>query len=1552
MATSPFSREAQSHARRGEAALRRYTAGPSAGQDAALTAAVDDLTMALQYLATEDPMRADVSFLLGAARLAAHDKRCAEQCLAPGEFAPIVELIAVGGARDGAPARQLSLYAIVLDKLYDHTRDPADIDIAIDWLGRAARDWRLTEADRRRMLISVAVQHANRGEATRASQGRSGPGTESWAAFETAIRQFEEVLAMIDRKDGSRDAARVTDRLDDWLGQLETYYQRGGGVARDDDLDTMAALARNLVTGMAPGYHARTYALGRAGVTLVQRLARLIGDPWDLALNAAVSSMRPQAISAAVGQVPGFEPDLELAIGALTQAVRLADPLDRRQPTYTAARCAAHGMRYLASFKDDDLQEVGRQCRVLLGHPQADPSYLRQCGEWLLAVLARRVAGTGTAVGAGPGTGWLTPAPSADGDLDTMLGMLAGFEAEDLAMLAPALSAVRTDFVLTRTEGDLSNAELNAEYARAREAAARLVSVPAAHAVLLLRAAEIGSQLVCRGASPAGVADEVAAAFSGARRGLPAGHPLARQVAARAAAFESALRKPSRTAMSSSARPEAADLASPHATAAQFPPVLDVFSVRALAALGVGTQGLLAGTAGRTAEAATALLAGQPRGTARRAAVLSVLALAQYQIWLRERTGDGLGGSLGHVRAALSELPEGHPLRARLTLLLARMLLDRGQTGGNLADADAALALLDGLRALATAGPPPGELAELLAQDGPPELGELLARPPAGPFSLADAAGYRLDLAAAVGSGQLLRGILAGGAPALLGTGSPAGNDGGRAGEDLGTAIDTLQRVAEALPASDTRRPDVLSDLGLALLAAGPQAADPQSAGAGARGRERRGGQPDAAAVLREAVAAVARSPGHPRQAAILLRAAAALAAAEQATAGTAATDDDAGQEASHDPHAADEGISLLTQALPAAGLITSGERSRCLYGLGSVLLIRFYRTGQAADLNRAITCLEEARAGVEAVPGDPFLVPLLRALAWAHRQDAYRQAHEHGQPGKLGPPRADAPMLARHQSRSIGRSLLYAHAQSVLLQSGSRHALAASRAVGQDALTLTEWCITDGRADAAVGALELGRALVLHAATVAADVPALLREAGQLELAAEWSRQAAPVRGPASGIDAIPGDLRSRVLAALRTGGPDRRLLAAPPVADIASTLRAAGLDALAYLVPVSGAVRGRAVIVAADGTAREFPLPDLAAGPGTAVARFACADHEFRATRLPAAGLDDLAAARRFMRELDSICEWAWAAAIGPLLAQLTAVGPARAAGQARPLRVALIPIGILGLIPWHAARRGEPGQVRYACEDVIFTTCASARQLIEAVGRPRLEPGAGPAVFVADPGGDLPGSRVEADAICAAFYPGAGYLGRSAHRPVTAAGSPDEVLACLPGGGPGAVRPAVLHLGCHAVAGASPEDSRLALAGGEVLPVSRILAQAQHRDRDATGGLVVLASCTSDLALADYDEALTLASAFLASGATGAIGARWAVHDQFTALLMFMFHRHLVRTPGDGPAGALRAAQLWMLDAGREIPPEMPGELAQLTRSSVRHPYAWAAFSYHGQ
>jgi CHAT domain-containing protein len=118
------------------------------------------------------------------------------------------------------------------------------------------------------------------------------------------------------------------------------------------------------------------------------------------------------------------------------------------------------------------------------------------------------------------------------------------------------------------------------------------------------------------------------------------------------------------------------------------------------------------------------------------------------------------------------------------------------------------------------------------------------------------------------------------------------------------------------------------------------------------------------------------------------------------------------------------------------------------------------------------------------------------------------------------------------------------------------------------------------------------------------------------------------------------------------------------------------------------------------------------------------------------------------------------------------------------------------------------------------------------------------------------------------------------------------------------------------------------------------------------------VVLASCLTDLTERDFDEALTLATAFLSAGATGVVAARWEVEVKVTALFMNMFHRHLNgRFPQ--PARALREAQAWMLNPDREVPGEWPkalrDEAAMAGRpggADLAAPRAWAAFTYQGQ
>jgi CHAT domain-containing protein len=166
------------------------------------------------------------------------------------------------------------------------------------------------------------------------------------------------------------------------------------------------------------------------------------------------------------------------------------------------------------------------------------------------------------------------------------------------------------------------------------------------------------------------------------------------------------------------------------------------------------------------------------------------------------------------------------------------------------------------------------------------------------------------------------------------------------------------------------------------------------------------------------------------------------------------------------------------------------------------------------------------------------------------------------------------------------------------------------------------------------------------------------------------------------------------------------------------------------------------------------------------------------------------------------------------------------------------------------------------------------------------------------------------------------------------------------------PGAAGVSLLHLGCHAEAAPRPVDGRLLLEDGQTLSMRDILQQARARPRDTPGGLVILAACGSDLSGAHHDEALTLASSFLAAGAIGVIGTRWPVADFPTRAFMIMFH-HYLNSGYDDPPTALRAAQAWMLNPERAYPRYFPPKAVEMAGlADLAGPACWAAFTYQGQ
>jgi tetratricopeptide (TPR) repeat protein len=735
----------------------------------------------------------------------------------------------------------------------------------------------------------------------------------------------------------------------------------------------------------------------------------------------------------------------------------------------------------------------------------------------------------------------------------------------------------------------------------------------------------------------------------------------------------------------------------------------------------------------------------------------------------------------------------------------------------------------------------------------------------------------------------------------------------------LDDAVAELEAALVLAPARHPYRSRIQCDLGFALAL---------------RGLSGRATVTDAREATRHALAALADlGDGHPVRPMALLHASGALIAAAVAA---------------KEKQPIRDAIAFTTRALGEVDP-RFGERFRFVILLGAAAVALHQKTGDPADLETAIGWLEKGRLELAGTPSHPQFAYCLINLARAY----------HGRP--------DAGLALE-----TGLTALRARARDLLLQSGTERSLQLARLAAGEAAEVASWCLAEGRPEPAVEALELGRGLILHAATVVAALPELLIGIGRPDLAAAWQESAAADRetpwdtvsqgqeylamlraGP-SPLD-VPDDVRVRVFAALAGSPAEQRLLSPPTVTEMAGALAETGAHVLVYLVPPLNGGSGHAVLVRA-GDSR----PANCAPAEIVSLRFLGADALEAYSQAHAAmsaeqtAMEDPEATRsRVVRDwyqsLGDLCEWAWSGAILPILSKL------REWQVGQPPRLVLIAGSTLSLVPWHAARSGsaEAGTVRYALQDAVFSYAASARQLVDAARRPPLALAESP-VILGDPTGTLPQAVLEAQAIHDRCYPSGRYLGgTSSGWPGTVAGegSPSQILRELPRADrPGA---SVLHLGCHSwVANSGPGQSHLVLAEGGKLPVDAILNQAKDRPVSAPGGLVSLAACRSDLAAAEYDEALTLSTAFLAAGAVTVVGSRWEIPDSATSLLMFMFHLRVARY-GDSPRDALRLAQLWLLNPDREPPEEMPAGLAQRARRlRLRDITAWAGFVHQGR
>lgn len=551
----------------------------------------------------------------------------------------------------------------------------------------------------------------------------------------------------------------------------------------------------------------------------------------------------------------------------------------------------------------------------------------------------------------------------------------------------------------------------------------------------------------------------------------------------------------------------------------------------------------------------------------------------------------------------------------------------------------------------------------------------------------------------------------------------------------------------------------------------------------------------------------------------------------------------------------------------------------------------------------------------------------LLDVLARCQREVALHHTWE--DPGQF---KADARHSARAAVRELARCVLLTEDTGQALETAARANEIVARAVG--------WCLADGEDRAAVEFAEAGRGLVLAGVVLTGRVDEVLRGAGRPDVADAWQQGSAA--GRAAALDAL-WDTRA-----------SSTLLAAPTVDEVSVMLAATRVDAVVYLVPpardaegpdgpaLAEGAAGHAVLVRPlVGTLETLPLPGLAAPGSTPLDEYLAALDGAIASFDPGtagtAGFRGGASGQAWADALERLGEWAYEHIAGPLIEH------ARSWKLNRLPHLVLIPLGDLAAVPYSASwtSSGAPaGGRRYAIDDVVITYATSARLLGDVARRPS-QPLTERVVLVSDPTGEFPMGRRAARDLARRQYRGAEVYGprNAPNGPATT----DVLLGALPGRDrPGA---SLFQLSTHATTIPVPQ---LQTRDGW-LPISQILDQARDRPPNAPGGLIITNACLTDSTRVNYDESLTLATAFLAAGATTVIGTRWPVDDDTATALSLRLHFHLQL--GKLPAEALRSAQLDLARPTPEVRSSLGPVLATVEESRLSHPVTWAGHVHHG-
>ncbi|MEV0006398.1 CHAT domain-containing protein [Micromonospora sp. NPDC050980] len=488
-------------------------------------------------------------------------------------------------------------------------------------------------------------------------------------------------------------------------------------------------------------------------------------------------------------------------------------------------------------------------------------------------------------------------------------------------------------------------------------------------------------------------------------------------------------------------------------------------------------------------------------------------------------------------------------------------------------------------------------------------------------------------------------------------------------------------------------------------------------------------------------------------------------------------------------------------------------------------------------------------------------------------------------------------------------------------------------------------WLARTGRYRDAVLALETGRAIGLTE-VIGRDNDAVsdhLHAAGRADLADEYRRATEDfderTRHSSAGLRRSWTCLRDVARRVAVVTGADPLAIAVTYEAITAET----GDGALVYLAAAKAG--GYALVVAARHDPQYVDLPKLdratVAGlvgevlPGTEAAtgltRFAIMDGK------PARAREILPLGRTKNDPMSEALRVLWNDGMRDLVLL-----------SARGRIVTLVPVGLLNLLPLHAA--GEPGTpgdertewrhvgqfsaIRYAPNARGLRRCRDTAR--ELVGREQTLL----VIDVPDGYGVHPGGHLR-------------YVTRETTEVTRRwTGKPTSPShACTwEEFRTAAAEHTVWHLACHGSAEpGSILDSRLYFADRQVT-----LEELRHTLVPSRRRLAVLSACQTNISgSALPNEGIGLPSALIQIGFAGVIATAWSVDDLATTYLMTAFY-HLWCQEGHEPAVALNHAQHWLRTATRadltalltDIDP--PGGFDECPYADPRH---WAAFAYTG-